>query len=176
MGYAGGSGMILGSLLGGVLTQASGWAAVFFVNVPPAAAAAALAFPLPARDPAPEPGRRFDLPRHGRAGGVPRRAGFGPGRGVHADVRRGGGRDPGRGPGVASGVASTAPQIGGSVGLAVFVAVANASTHRQSGEALRVATVDGLRTAVLLAAAGIALTAVAALRFRGQGQAVAVPA
>lgn len=31
---AGGSGMILGSLLGGVLTQLWGWEAVFFVNVP----------------------------------------------------------------------------------------------------------------------------------------------
>ncbi|WP_370967637.1 MFS transporter [Amycolatopsis sp. cg9] len=60
-GTAGGSGMILGSLLGGVLTQAFGWAAVFFVNVPLAAAAAALAFPLLAKDPAREPGRRFDL-------------------------------------------------------------------------------------------------------------------
>ncbi|UOX89075.1 MFS transporter [Amycolatopsis sp. FBCC-B4732] len=60
-GTAGGSGMILGSLLGGVLTQAFGWAAVFFVNVPLAAAAATLAFPLLAKDPAREPGRRFDL-------------------------------------------------------------------------------------------------------------------
>ncbi|WP_103350868.1 hypothetical protein [Amycolatopsis sp. CA-128772] len=70
--------------------------------------------------------------------------------------------------GVASGVASTAQQVGGSVGLAVFVAVADAGTHGLSGEALRLATVDGLRTAVLLAAAGIAVTAVAALRFRGR--------
>ncbi|MGW5718265.1 MFS transporter [Amycolatopsis sp. NPDC003865] len=61
-GTAGGSGMILGSLLGGVLTQASGWAAVFFVNVPPAAAAAALAFVLLPAGPARVPGRRFDLP------------------------------------------------------------------------------------------------------------------
>ncbi|WP_284746056.1 MFS transporter [Amycolatopsis sp. RTGN1] len=60
-GTAGGSGMILGSLLGGVLTQVSGWAAVFFVNVPLAAAAAVLAFVLLPGDPAREPGRRFDL-------------------------------------------------------------------------------------------------------------------
>ncbi len=61
-GTAGGSGMILGSLLGGVLTQAFGWAAVFFVNVPPAAAAAVLAFVLLPAGPARVPGRRFDLP------------------------------------------------------------------------------------------------------------------
>ncbi|MEV6648466.1 MFS transporter [Amycolatopsis sp. NPDC051371] len=61
-GTAGGSGMILGSLLGGVLTQTSGWAAVFFVNVPPAAAAAVLAFALLPAGPARVPGRRFDLP------------------------------------------------------------------------------------------------------------------
>lgn len=61
-GTAGGSGMILGSLLGGVLTQAFGWAAVFFVNVPLAAAAAVLAFLLLPPDPARVPGRRFDLP------------------------------------------------------------------------------------------------------------------
>lgn len=60
-GTAGGSGMILGSLLGGVLTQVSGWAAVFFVNVPLAAAAAVPAFVLLPGDRAREPGRRFDL-------------------------------------------------------------------------------------------------------------------
>ncbi|WAL64369.1 MFS transporter [Amycolatopsis cynarae] len=60
-GTAGGSGMILGSLLGGLLTQLYGWAAVFFVNVPLAAVAALLAFPLLAADPPREPGRRFDL-------------------------------------------------------------------------------------------------------------------
>jgi hypothetical protein len=59
--------------------------------------------------------------------------------------------------GIAAGVASTAQQVGGTVGLAVFVAVANSGRSE----------VDGLRTAVLLAGAGIALTAVAALRFGG---------
>ncbi|MEV7289857.1 MFS transporter [Streptomyces sp. NPDC093252] len=60
-GTAGGSGMILGSLLGGVLTQSLGWESVFYVNVPLAVAAALLAFPLLARDPARASGRRFDL-------------------------------------------------------------------------------------------------------------------
>ncbi|MET8853462.1 MFS transporter [Amycolatopsis sp. NPDC004625] len=325
-GTAGGSGMILGSLLGGVLTQAFGWAAVFFVNVPLAAAAALLAFPLLARDPAREPGRRFDLAgaltatlgttlvvfalvegpevdwsavlgvalagfallgafavieRRGRdpllplrllrdrnlgtgvvvtflymgtfgtllyfltgyfqgvhgygalatglAFGVPMVAiaagsqaagrlatrygtrptlvgslvvggagaallglsmtsdasypalipalvvlGLGQGAGYTLMFGAAAAGIPAADQGVASGVASTAQQVGGSVGLAVFVAVANAGTEGLSGEALRLATVDGLRTAVLLAAAGIAATAVAALRFGGRERVVAV--
>ncbi|MFC5090633.1 MFS transporter [Amycolatopsis plumensis] len=318
-GTAGGSGMILGSLLGGVLTQAFGWAAVFFANVPLATAAALLAFPVLAADPAREPGRRFDLAgaltatlgttlvvfalvegpelgwtpvlvpasaglaslaafavieRRSRDPLLPvrllRERNLGTGvvvtflymgtfgtllyfltgyfQGVHgygalatglafgvpmvaiaagsqaagrlatrwgtrptlvvslvvggagavvlgwsmtleasylelvpALVVLGLGQGAGytlmfgaaaagiraADQGVASGVASTAQQVGGSVGLAVFVAVANAGTHGLSGAALRSATVDGLRTAVLLAAAGIAVTAAAALRFRG---------
>ncbi|MEU7783167.1 MFS transporter [Amycolatopsis sp. NPDC049159] len=317
-GTAGGSGMILGSLLGGVLTQAFGWAAVFFVNVPLAAAAAALAFPLLAKDPAREPGRRFDLAgaltatlgttlvvfalvegpelgwtsvlvpavaglaslaafavieRRGRdpllplrllkernlgtgavvtflymgtfgtllyfltgyfqgvhgygalatglafgvpmvaiaagsqaAGRLATRYGTRPTLVVSLLVGGGGavalalsmtvdasylevvpalivlGLGQGAGytlmfgaaaagvspaeQGIAAGVASTAQQVGGTVGLAVFVAVANTGTSE----------VDGLRTAVLLAAAGIALTAVAALRFSGSRKAAAVPA
>ncbi|MFI5587480.1 MFS transporter [Amycolatopsis sp. NPDC051758] len=329
-GTAGGSGMILGSLLGGVLTQAFGWAAVFFVNVPLAAAAAVLAVVLLLADPAREPGRRFDLagaltatlgttlavfalvegPELGwtsavvlssAAAGVALLAAFvrierrGPDpllpprllrernlgtgvvvtflymgtfgtllyfltgyfQGVHgygalatglafgvpmvaiaagsqaagrlatrfgsrptlvASLAVGGagavllglsmttsasyaalvpalvvlglgqgagytlmfgaaaaGVSPGE-QGIASGVASTAQQVGGTVGLAVFVAVANAGTHGLSGEALRVATVDGLRTAVLLAAAGIAVTALAALRFSASRPVATVPA
>lgn len=41
-GAAGSSGLVAGALLGGVLTQAIGWRAVFFVNVPLAAIAALL--------------------------------------------------------------------------------------------------------------------------------------
>ncbi|MGW5741208.1 MFS transporter [Amycolatopsis sp. NPDC003861] len=325
-GTAGGSGMILGSLLGGVLTQAFGWAAVFFVNVPLATAAALLAFRLLAADPAREPGRRFDLagaltlgttlvvfalvegpelgwlpvsgvavagcallgafavverrsrdpllpPRllrdrnlgtgvvvtflymgtfgtllyfltgyfqgvhgygalaTGLAFGVPMLAiaagsqaagrwatrygtrptlvaalvvggagavalgcamtleasypalvpalvvlGLGQGAGYTLMFGAATAGIPAADQGVASGVASTAQQVGGSMGLAVFVAVANAGTHGLSGEALRAATVDGLRTAVFLAAAGIAVTAVAALRFRGAARAAVVAA
>jgi len=60
-GTAGGGGMILGSLLGGVLTQAFGWESVFFVNVPLAVIAALLAFRLIALDAARAVGRTFDL-------------------------------------------------------------------------------------------------------------------
>ncbi|MFI1333601.1 MFS transporter [Streptomyces sp. NPDC020845] len=68
--------------------------------------------------------------------------------------------------GVASGVASTSQQVGGAVGLALLVAVANAGLDGQRGEALRVATTDGLRTAVFVAAAGIVVTALVALGLR----------
>jgi EmrB/QacA subfamily drug resistance transporter len=59
---AGASGLILGSLLGGVLTSAFGWQAVFFVNVPLAGIAILLAVPLIPADPPRVTGRRFDLP------------------------------------------------------------------------------------------------------------------
>ncbi|MGW1997720.1 MFS transporter [Embleya sp. NPDC001921] len=68
--------------------------------------------------------------------------------------------------GIASGVASTSQQIGGAVGLALLVAVANANLDGLTGDALRSATTDGLRTAVLIAVGGIALTALAALGLR----------
>ncbi|MEU0032136.1 MFS transporter [Streptomyces sp. NPDC006335] len=65
--------------------------------------------------------------------------------------------------GIASGWASTTQQVGGAVGLAILVAIANSGLDGLQGEALRSATNDGLRTAVLIAAAGIALTALVAL-------------
>jgi MFS family permease len=61
-GGAGAAGLVVGVLLGGVLTQALGWEAVFFVNVPLAGLAVLLAFLLIAADPEPELRRRFDLP------------------------------------------------------------------------------------------------------------------
>lgn len=61
-GGAGAAGLVVGVLLGGVLTQAFGWEAVFFVNVPLAGAAIILAFLLISRDQAPDADRRFDLP------------------------------------------------------------------------------------------------------------------
>jgi len=61
-GGAGAAGLVIGVLLGGVLTQALGWEAVFFVNVPLAGLAIVLAFALIPADGGRERGRRFDLP------------------------------------------------------------------------------------------------------------------
>ena len=61
-GGTGAAGLVLGVLLGGLLTQGFGWEAVFFVNVPLAAAALLLAFALIPADRGRELGRRFDLP------------------------------------------------------------------------------------------------------------------
>ena len=68
--------------------------------------------------------------------------------------------------GVASGIASTSTSIGAAVGLAVLVLVANAGTDGLAGEELRSATADGLRNAVLVIAALIAVTALVALNLR----------
>ncbi|MGC7094612.1 MFS transporter [Amycolatopsis lurida] len=61
-GGAGASGLTVGALLGGVLTEAFGWPAVFLVNVPLAGAAAVAALLVIPRDVASRAGRRFDLP------------------------------------------------------------------------------------------------------------------
>jgi EmrB/QacA subfamily drug resistance transporter len=68
--------------------------------------------------------------------------------------------------GVASGIASTSTSIGAAVGLALLVLVATSGTDGLRGEALRAATADGLSTAVLVIAAGIAATALVALTLR----------
>ncbi|MEV0390767.1 MFS transporter [Nonomuraea sp. NPDC050643] len=59
---AGAGGLALGSLLGGLLTGAWGWPAVFYVNVPLAAVAIAGAYLLIPADGPRARGRRFDLP------------------------------------------------------------------------------------------------------------------
>ncbi|MBN6041951.1 MFS transporter [Amycolatopsis sp. 195334CR] len=61
-GGAGASGLTVGALLGGVLTEAFGWPAVFLVNVPLAGAVAVAALVVIPRDVASRAGRRFDLP------------------------------------------------------------------------------------------------------------------
>jgi MFS family permease len=61
-GGAGAAGLVVGVLLGGALTRALGWQAVFFVNVPLAALAALLALGLVAADRDRETHRGFDLP------------------------------------------------------------------------------------------------------------------
>ncbi|WP_327090979.1 MFS transporter [Nonomuraea sp. NBC_01738] len=59
---AGASGLALGSLLGGLLTGAWGWQAVFYVNVPLAVIAIAAAYAFIPADETGRRGRRFDLP------------------------------------------------------------------------------------------------------------------
>ncbi|SNR25750.1 MFS transporter [Actinomadura mexicana] len=68
--------------------------------------------------------------------------------------------------GVASGIASTSSGIGAVVGLAALVLVANAGTDGLVGEELRVATAEGIRTAVLVIAGGIVATLLIALNLR----------
>jgi EmrB/QacA subfamily drug resistance transporter len=61
-GGAGASGLTLGALLGGVLTQTFGWEAVFFVNVPLAGLVALAALAVIPADVRAGSRRRFDLP------------------------------------------------------------------------------------------------------------------
>jgi EmrB/QacA subfamily drug resistance transporter len=68
--------------------------------------------------------------------------------------------------GIASGVVSTGQQVGAAVGLAILVAIANAGTTGLTGEPLREATTDGLRTSVFVATAGIVATVLVALVFQ----------
>jgi EmrB/QacA subfamily drug resistance transporter len=68
--------------------------------------------------------------------------------------------------GVASGIASTSTSIGAAVGLALLVLVSAAGTGGLAGESLRAETANGLSTAVLVIAGGIAATALLALNLR----------
>jgi EmrB/QacA subfamily drug resistance transporter len=61
-GAAGAAGLVIGVLLGGVLTRAFGWEAVFYVNLPFAGAAIALSFPLIDADETRDRTRLFDVP------------------------------------------------------------------------------------------------------------------
>ncbi|MEV4163302.1 MFS transporter [Nonomuraea dietziae] len=61
-GGAGASGLTIGALLGGVLTENFGWPAVFFVNVPLAGLVALASLFVIPRDSAQGARRRFDLP------------------------------------------------------------------------------------------------------------------
>ncbi|MEU0567943.1 MFS transporter [Nonomuraea sp. NPDC005983] len=61
-GGAGASGLTIGALLGGLLTQNFGWPAVFFVNVPLAGLVALAALAVIPRDPARRERRKFDIP------------------------------------------------------------------------------------------------------------------
>lgn len=61
-GGSGAAGLVVGVLLGGVLTRAFGWEAVFFVNVPLAGTALVCALLLIDADPPRDKTRMFDLP------------------------------------------------------------------------------------------------------------------
>ncbi|WP_245699599.1 MFS transporter [Streptomyces roseifaciens] len=61
-GGAGAAGLVIGVLLGGLLTHAFGWEAVFLVNVALAGPALLLAFALIPKDRPRDRGRGFDLP------------------------------------------------------------------------------------------------------------------
>ncbi|WP_280335222.1 MFS transporter [Nocardia wallacei] len=61
-GGAGASGLTIGALLGGILTEQFGWPAVFFVNVPLAAIVVVGALLVIPRDPVATQRRSFDLP------------------------------------------------------------------------------------------------------------------
>jgi MFS family permease len=77
--------------------------------------------------------------------------------------------------GVAAAITSSASGVGAVVGLAVLVLVANAGTDGLAGEALRVATADGLSAAVLAVAGGIAVTLLVALNLGSDASALAAP-
>ena len=77
--------------------------------------------------------------------------------------------------GVASGIASTSTSVGAAVGLALLVLVANSGTDGLAGEALRVAKADGLSTAVLVVAVGIAAIALLALTLHPAARASTEP-
>ncbi|MBO8199244.1 MFS transporter [Streptomyces smyrnaeus] len=66
--------------------------------------------------------------------------------------------------GLASGVASTALQVGTAAGLALLVAVANHDLTGLSGTALRAASAEGMRTAVLTLGAVMLLAVPVALK------------
>ena len=60
-GAAGAAGLVVGVLLGGVLTRYLGWSSVFFINVPLAVGALVLTFVVVPQDPPRDRTRRFDL-------------------------------------------------------------------------------------------------------------------
>jgi MFS family permease len=68
--------------------------------------------------------------------------------------------------GVASGIVSTSSGVGAVVGLAVLVLVANSGSKGLVGEGLRIATAQGISTAVFVIAGGIVVTLLVGLKLR----------
>lgn len=65
--------------------------------------------------------------------------------------------------GVASGMASTTLNVGNAIGMAVLIAIANSQIGELSGDALKIAVADGIQVAFWFAAAGIAVSLLAAM-------------
>jgi len=72
--------------------------------------------------------------------------------------------------GVASGIVSTGQGVGAAVGLAVLVLVANFGISGLQGEDLRTATAQGIAHAAYAIAAGIVLTLLIVMAFRGRSE------
>lgn len=70
--------------------------------------------------------------------------------------------------GIASGIASTGSGLGAAVGLAVLVLIATSGLDNLSGEGLRVATANGIRTTLFVVAGGIGATLLVALTRRAK--------
>jgi MFS family permease len=68
--------------------------------------------------------------------------------------------------GTASGMVSTASGIGAALGLAALVLVANSRTAGLLGDGPRIATAEGIATAVIVIAGGIAATIIITLNIR----------
>jgi MFS family permease len=70
--------------------------------------------------------------------------------------------------GVASGIVSTGSGIGAVVGLALLVLIANLGTEGLEGEALRMATADGISRVAYTIACGVMLTLIIVIGFRSR--------
>ncbi|PAQ03292.1 MFS transporter [Mesorhizobium mediterraneum] len=70
--------------------------------------------------------------------------------------------------GVASGMASTMLNVGNAIGMAVLIAIANRHVGGLAGDALKIAVADGIQVAFWLAAAGIAVSLLAAMVLPGK--------
>ena len=82
---------------------------------------------------------------------------------------------PDRQQGIASGIASTGSGMGAAVGLAILVLVATAGLDGLTGEQLRIATAEGIRTTLFVVAGGIVLTLLVAVTRRERPAEVAPP-
>ncbi|MGX7871862.1 hypothetical protein ACVDG5_002175 [Mesorhizobium sp. ORM6] len=74
------------------------------------------------------------------------------------------------GQGVASGMACTTLSIGNAIGMATLIAVANGHMAGLTGDALKTAIADGVELAFWLAAAGIAISLLAAMLLPGKAR------